>query len=709
MSKIFYSFDGHDLPAGNRFPTADAASGETLDMHAHINRSLIDLRELHDLLHRHHAALTFHLAIYEEGVRQEPLADIVTALCRPPGGQPPCSQRCLQQWEDLVTLAMVSNRPQLHSCAQGLLGFAIPLPGDRRKPACLLGGGVRERPTAPAAAAGPRQHPAGAAPALPTATRAEAQRLVEQLAQLLPQVLDQQLQKLSLTHISERLAATREIVRELPRCSSDAEAIALVSEALVMLFDLPRLIFILQQTGRRAKLHTSLGIEPASVEVNDDSLTELVEQAKTGPLHLSGKELATALPGLEDHTALLLPLQEGNERLGLLLVLDVEPHPRDLALIELLSGRLAARLLHLRQEAALRQERHLSGRMVNMISSLALASNREAFLHGLLEMSAELANATSGSLMLFDEYEQKLRIAVAKGMSPPLARSMSVSLGEGIAGRVARSDTPLLVNDIEHDSRIKAPNRPRFRTKSFISLPLRSHERPVGVLNLADRQDGHCFTEANLQLVLSFASQAIMLLDRTGMVEQIAQLEKLAVTDPLTGLYNRRFLEPRLEEELSRSQRHDKQFSLIMADLDNFKYYNDICGHPAGDKALRKVATALRRAAREMDVVVRYGGEEFCLILPVTGVKEAAFVAERLRRTIEAEVFPGETNLPLGRLTISLGIATYPEDGDTLQQLLTAADLALYRAKELGRNRSVSCTPTLTRNQPARLHLTERS
>jgi len=110
-----------------------------------------------------------------------------------------------------------------------------------------------------------------------------------------------------------------------------------------------------------------------------------------------------------------------------------------------------------------------------------------------------------------------------------------------------------------------------------------------------------------------------------------------------------------------------------------------------------------------MDVVVRYGGEEFCLILPVTGVKEATFVAERLRRTIEAEVFPGETNLPLGRLTISLGIATYPEDGDTLQQLLTAADLALYRAKELGRNRSVSCTPTLTRNQSARLHLTERS
>ncbi|MCK7471710.1 MAG: PocR ligand-binding domain-containing protein [Desulfomicrobium escambiense] len=111
-------------------PTADLAPGEALDMHSHINRNLIDLRELQELLHRQHAALAFHLAIYEEGARQAALADIVTALYRPVGGQPPCSQHCLQQWEDLVNLAMVSNRPQLHSCAHGLIGFAIPLPGD---------------------------------------------------------------------------------------------------------------------------------------------------------------------------------------------------------------------------------------------------------------------------------------------------------------------------------------------------------------------------------------------------------------------------------------------------------------------------------------------------------------------------------------------------------------------------------------------------
>jgi diguanylate cyclase (GGDEF)-like protein len=189
---------------------------------------------------------------------------------------------------------------------------------------------------------------------------------------------------------------------------------------------------------------------------------------------------------------------------------------------------------------------------------------------------------------------------------------------------------------------------------------------------------------------------------------QIEQLEKLSMTDPLTGLYNRRFLEARLEEEINRSQRQGKPFSLIIADLDNFKYYNDICGHLAGDKALRKAAASMRRVAREMDVVVRYGGEEFCLILPATGRKESFFVAERLRRTIEAESFPGETNLPLGRLTLSLGIATYPDDGATMNSLLAAADLSLYQAKELGRNRSVSSSGTPAGAPPSRLLSTER-
>jgi diguanylate cyclase (GGDEF)-like protein len=125
----------------------------------------------------------------------------------------------------------------------------------------------------------------------------------------------------------------------------------------------------------------------------------------------------------------------------------------------------------------------------------------------------------------------------------------------------------------------------------------------------------------------------------------------------------------------------------MMLDLDHFKAYNDQCGHIAGDHALKKVALLLKKSAREMDIVTRYGGEEFCLLLPNTGKEEALFVAERIRRTIETEIFPGETALPTGRLTTSIGVACYPDDGEKFETLVNAADIALYQAKSKGRNR----------------------
>jgi diguanylate cyclase (GGDEF)-like protein len=181
----------------------------------------------------------------------------------------------------------------------------------------------------------------------------------------------------------------------------------------------------------------------------------------------------------------------------------------------------------------------------------------------------------------------------------------------------------------------------------------------------------------------------VLMINRAATLEKAGKFEQLAITDPLTGLYNRRFLEDRLQEEFSRSERQQQNFCIILADLDNFKIYNDMCGHLAGDNALRKTSDLMRRSARDMDIVTRYGGEEFCLILPGTRKKESVFVGERIRRAIEAESFPGESHLPLGRLTTSIGIATFPADGVTANELIHAADLALYQAKALGRNRLV--------------------
>jgi len=664
--------------------------------------SLIDLRDLLELLRRHPLPTPFNLAIFSEQQGPEKLHEAVIAVCRPFNGQPLCDQRCQQSWEDAINRALIANSPEVHRCPQGFLNFAIPFPVSDGIPDCLLGGGIRERATHPQLLEGLGDREQDAAltrneqwQELPAADQQETTEIAEEIFRLLPRLLDQHLHQLSLARATERLAAAREIARDLSGCDTVNAALQMACEALVVTFDLPRVLILLKQPGASFTIQTTLGLDPTRVQLEEARLLEHLECHQDRPAKLTGGELDYFLPGLQARSAETVPLVDGDRQLGLVVLLDVDLHLRDLALVELLAGRLAARLNRLQTETSHRLERSFASRMVTMISSLALIDSQQELLQNILEMSAELLTATSGSLMLLDETGRELSIAAAKGMSRPLVRSMAVAYGDGIAGRVVKSGFPMLVNDIERDQRIATRNRPRFKTKSFISLPLKSHDRTIGVLNLADKADGTSFSEADLNLVQSFTAHAVLMIDRAASLERAGHLEQLSITDPLTGLYNRRFLEARLDEELNRSQRQQQSFCVILADLDNFKLYNDICGHIAGDKALRKAAMLMRRSAREMDIVTRYGGEEFCLVLPGTSKKESVFVAERIRRAIETETYPGETNLPLGRLTISLGVACYPEDGTATAEVIHAADLALYRAKDLGRNRVVLYQPDM--------------
>jgi diguanylate cyclase (GGDEF)-like protein len=166
--------------------------------------------------------------------------------------------------------------------------------------------------------------------------------------------------------------------------------------------------------------------------------------------------------------------------------------------------------------------------------------------------------------------------------------------------------------------------------------------------------------------------------------------EKLAQTDGLTELHNYRFFQQRLSIELNRAQRFNRPLSLIMLDLDDFKAFNDVYGHQSGDQALRKLAWLLQRSSRSYDLVARYGGDEFVIILPETGKKIAAEVAERIRGAVEKAAIEGEEPALDGHFTASLGLASFPEDATDQGDLIRKADLALYQAKTCGRNR-VSC------------------
>jgi len=164
------------------------------------------------------------------------------------------------------------------------------------------------------------------------------------------------------------------------------------------------------------------------------------------------------------------------------------------------------------------------------------------------------------------------------------------------------------------------------------------------------------------------------------------ELRQLAITDGLTNLYNYRYFKEQLQQEINRATRHSLDVSLVMIDIDHFKHYNDKNGHPAGDLLLNKIGKLLKDNVRNIDLAARYGGEEFSLVLIETNKYAAKIVAEKIRKLIEKQEFEFEESQPLKRITISTGVATFPEDATTLERLVDAADKRLYQAKKAGRN-----------------------
>lgn len=175
----------------------------------------------------------------------------------------------------------------------------------------------------------------------------------------------------------------------------------------------------------------------------------------------------------------------------------------------------------------------------------------------------------------------------------------------------------------------------------------------------------------------------------TAINEKNEELSRLIITDEKTQLFNFRYFKSQLHQEFVRARRFQEPFSIIMVDVDKFKHYNDTNGHLLGDEVLKKVARLIRQECRETDVPARFGGEEFAVLLPRTDKEEAKAVAERIRKAIEDEVFINQEKQPGGNLTASLGIATFPHDATSEEELISVADVALYEAKARGRNRSL--------------------
>ncbi len=276
------------------------------------------------------------------------------------------------------------------------------------------------------------------------------------------------------------------------------------------------------------------------------------------------------------------------------------------------------------------------------------------------------------SILLPSDKQTELCVGAYSGYERDIT-GMTISLKEGITGWVFTHGTPLLIPDVQKDARYVGLD-PKVRSE--LTFPLVSHGRVVGVLNVeSDQLDG--FSENDLGLMTAVGSQLASNLEVAQLHDR---LKREASHDPLTRLFNRRLFLDRLEEEIARAQQNALPFSIIFLDVDELKRINDTYGHLAGDALLREVANALMDAVRGEDLVARYGGDEFVLLLPSTGASAAASVSQRITDGIARHRFMAGREL-LEIPGVSLGVATFPDQGRTVEQLLAAADATLYEQK----------------------------
>jgi diguanylate cyclase (GGDEF)-like protein len=303
--------------------------------------------------------------------------------------------------------------------------------------------------------------------------------------------------------------------------------------------------------------------------------------------------------------------------------------------------------------------------------------------------SKELLQSERASLLVLDESSNSLILKAASGLATDPGQVGPIRVGEGVSGQVIDSGVPVIVTDLRREGRTPAPPERKYKSNSFISYPIIIGNRKVGVLNVTDKSGGRTFDEVDLSLLEIIGPQVALALERAEWQERATEFQLMSITDPLTALPNRRYLEERLMEELNRSRRYEFQMSFLMIDIDDFKAYNDKNGHQAGDLALQITAQCLKGALRSADVASRYGGEEFCILLPQTAMAEAGAIADRIRQRVSTTHFPHGKTQPLGRVTVSIGVSTFSEMVNTSENIIAAADRALYQAKNMGKDRVV--------------------
>ncbi len=322
--------------------------------------------------------------------------------------------------------------------------------------------------------------------------------------------------------------------------------------------------------------------------------------------------------------------------------------------------------------------------LADIVKKANSSLDRSTVVESIMQKIEEIIKCEGWSLLLLNKEQDKLIFEASKGTIGSKLQGKEMPADAGIVGYVLKNNFPVLINDVSRD-KLKYEDIDltyNFNTRSIICIPLKSRGITIGAIEIVNKKYNQPFDQKDLELLQILSEPAAIALENCFLFEQT---KELSLIDDLTKLYNSRYLNYYLEQEIERERRTKKPISMVFFDIDGFKRINDNYGHLAGSQVISEIGLLLKSSIRKMDIAIRYGGDEFIMLLPETGSENSLTLVKRFRKKLNAYVFL--ENLGINEhLTASFGIATFPFNSNNKEELINNTDTAMYYIKERGKD-----------------------